>query len=264
MIASLLLFYTHAHAVFVLAVPVLYVLLEYGRPAAERPPGRQRWLRLELIVALGAAAWVGPFLARISAQQTSFWIARPSWPELFRTLSQYAGSTPALVVIAAAVVTETILGVAAVARHNTRVAAGVQDKPGLLLALWVTIPLLAPFLLSQVMTPFFLARASIASLPALHVVTARALGRLARAPLRRGCRPPRVRWRGTSRCPPGSSGGRPRPGWRPRLRPATWWPSTPATVSQASISTRGGPTSAVSPLDRTLQHPRLSRSFSPR
>ena len=88
--------------------------------------------------------------------------------------------------IAAAVVTETILGVAAVARHNTRVAAGVQDRPGLLLALWVTIPLLAPFLLSQVMMPFFLARASIASLPALHVVTARALGRLARAPLRWG------------------------------------------------------------------------------
>ena len=185
-IASLLLFYTHAHAVFVLAVPVLYVLVEYARPASDRPPGVRRWLWLELIVALGATAWVGPFLARIAAQQTSFWIARPSWPELFRTLSQYAGSTLALVVIAAGAVTETIFGLAAVARRNTRVAAGIQDRTGLLLALWVTIPLFAPFLLSQVMTPFFLARASIASLPALHVVTARALGRLPRAALRWG------------------------------------------------------------------------------
>jgi mannosyltransferase len=183
-IAYVLLFYAHAHAVFVLAVPVLYVLLEYARPAAERPPGLRRWLRLELIVALGAAAWAGPFLARIAAQQTSFWIARPSWPELFRTLSQYAGSTLALAVIGAAVVAEAILGLAAIVRRDARAPRGTPIRPGRLLALWATIPLLAPFLLSQVMTPFFLARASIASLLALHLVAARALGRLPRPPMR--------------------------------------------------------------------------------
>jgi uncharacterized membrane protein len=185
-ILSVLLFYTHAHAVFVLAVPVVYVLIEYARSADERAPGLRRWLRLELLVALGAAVWTGPFLARVAAQQTSFWIARPTWSELLRTLFQYAGSTLALCVIAAAVAAETILGAAAIARRDPRVPTEARVRPGRLLALWITIPLLAPFVLSRVMTPFFLARASIASVPALHLVTARARGRLPRAPLRWG------------------------------------------------------------------------------
>lgn len=186
-IASVLLFYTHAHAVFVLAVPVLYALVAYARRGGERPPGPRRWIRLEAIVALGAAAWMGPFLARVATQQTSFWIARPTWTDLGRTLSQYAGSTTALVVLAAAAFTEALRGLAAGhARRDAPDAADAPERPGLLLALWVTIPLLAPFLLSQVMTPFFLARASIASVPALHLVAARALGRLPRALLRWG------------------------------------------------------------------------------
>ena len=185
-IASVLLFYTHAHAVFVLAVPVLYVLLTYVRRGGERPAGRRRWWRLEAIVALGAAAWTGAFIARVATQQTSFWIARPTWTDLGRTLSQYAGSTAALVVLAAAAVAEALRGLGA---GPARDATGPQDaseRPGLLLALWVTIPLVVPFLLSQLMTPFFLARASIASVPALHLVAARAVGRLPRALLRGG------------------------------------------------------------------------------
>jgi len=186
-IASALLFYTHAHAVFVLAVPVLYVGVTYARREGERPPGLRRWLRLELLVALAAAPWIGPFLARVATQQSSFWIARPTWWDLGRSLSQYAGSKPALVVIAAAVVAEGVRGLAAArARGDAPVPAATPERPGLLLTLWVTVPLLAPFLLSQAMTPFFLARASIASLPALHLVTARALGRLPRAVLRWG------------------------------------------------------------------------------
>jgi len=183
-VSSTLLFYTHAHAVFVLAVPVLYVLGALARARGARPAGLRRWLQLEGLLAVLAGAWAGPFLARVADHQRGFWIARPSWRVLGTALAQYAGSAVALLVMSTAAAAETVRGLAG--GEPADAASGRAESPGLLLALWALLPLLAPFLLSLVMTPFFLVRASIAALPALHLVTARALGRLPRAALRWG------------------------------------------------------------------------------
>jgi hypothetical protein len=170
--ATALLLYTHAYALFLLLAQDLYVLATRHR---DPPEARRAWWRGQALLAVLYAPWAFVLTRQISSVQREYWIERPRPVSLLFAFVQYAGSLPvaaAMAVLVAAAIAEAVRG---------RSAAGggteVPPRPVLLAGLWLGLPHVVPYLLSQWITPFYLTRAAIGSLPALPL--------LAVAPLRR-------------------------------------------------------------------------------
>lgn len=152
-LVTALMLYAQPYAVFILLAQNLYVLAAYRRNL----PALGRWLRAQLLVAALFGPWV-PILAGQAARAMSgFWIERPGTSHLLVTFAQYAGSVPAAIALGA-LVAAALVSVA---------KGGPPRAVGLLLGLWLTLPHLVPFVVSQFAAPMYLARAAIGSLPAL-------------------------------------------------------------------------------------------------
>lgn len=153
-LVTTLMMYAQPYAVFILLAQNLYVLAAYRTNL----PALWPWLRAQLLVAALFAPWVPILAGQAARAQSGFWIGRPGASHLLVTFVQYAGSIPAAIVLGALV---------AVALVPVAKGAPPFRGAGLLLGLWLTLPHLVPFVVSQFAKPMYLARAAIASLPAL-------------------------------------------------------------------------------------------------
>lgn len=148
--------YTHPYALFILFAQGLYVF--GGQHAAA---ARRRFLGALLAVAVLFAPWMPILVAQAVRTQRSFWIERPGPSSLLATFVQYAGSRPAAIATGLLI---TVAVVQAARAHALRRTAG-------LLGLWLTVPHVVPFLISQLAQPIYLTRAGIGSLAALPLLS---------------------------------------------------------------------------------------------
>lgn len=198
-VTSVLLVYTHVYGIFVVLAQNAYLLprlLVAGRewPAiGEVHPGPvsvRRWLGLQSAVAILSAPWLVVLLTRLPTISRGgcasiTWIPEPCVKIVSRTLYRYffhCGTAefygvpmgggpfcefvyPAVVVFGLGLAVLGVVGVTASDRY------GLPNGTTVMVVLWFLTPILVPYALSELVTPFLVTRYTIgASLPLFLLV----------------------------------------------------------------------------------------------
>ncbi|MCU0243019.1 MAG: glycosyltransferase family 39 protein [Vicinamibacteria bacterium] len=171
-VTGVLLAYTHSHAAFVLVAQIVYGA---ALTAAETKRDNTLWrtMRLQLPVWLLLIPWAPFLLAQASRVNALFWVTQPKLDHLIAAWIQYSGSLTSFAIVIVLLTAEFAWTLLAWRRGSGKGSIG----SGILVAWWF-VPQLIPFGISRLLRPMYLARTSIAVLPALHLLVARAAWRL--------------------------------------------------------------------------------------
>lgn len=180
--STALLAYTHIYGLFIIGAEAFCLLL---LAFTSRRVFRQtlwRWLLAQAMILLLFSPWLF-VLARQVREHNRFWIPQPTLFEFGYTWFRFAGSLP-LGMILAPLAALPIVWLAAGDRLASFLRKPQDPQPELPLTshervyfvlVWLASPLLVPFLASHVITPFYLAKYTIAASPAFLVLAARGL-----------------------------------------------------------------------------------------
>jgi uncharacterized membrane protein len=173
------LLYTHIYAVFILAAEAGVLAWLWWRDRQTASRALRPWgLGLGLAF-IGFAWWIPIVVAQMQRTRDAFWIARPLWIAVLQPLYSYAYAVPLAVIagreddwvawlysyayampLAVALTTLAVAGFVAIGRR--RAAAALPIARPVLLA-WFVAPIVLPFLWSEIATPIFLPKYTIAA-----------------------------------------------------------------------------------------------------
>jgi mannosyltransferase len=185
-LAGVLLAYTHFYGLFILLAQAILFLIFFRRFEA------QRWKYPLTFVALLVA--LIPFALLMKGKISSiashgFWLPRPDLSTLWYSLVAFTGTGSARYVIVVLFLLLAVFGFwtyRQIERKSTTTRKSGNPQPvktewkfqaepartSVLLLLWLLVPLLVPFIESQVMTPIYQTKYAIGSLPALFLLAA--------------------------------------------------------------------------------------------
>ena len=188
-VCSSLLLYTHVYAVFTIIAENLCLLLFLFTSRQLFRRIFLRWVCAQALVLLLFGPWLSVLWHQIR-EHRSFWIAPPTLFELQYTFLQFAGSV-ALLFILVPLAVWALIGLfrrnfahgqhtATGSTPDARVASLPLTLPGKIsfLVVWLACPVLLPFIASHFVTPFYLAKYTIAASPAFLLLAAVGLRRL--------------------------------------------------------------------------------------
>jgi mannosyltransferase len=160
-ITTVLLLYTHIYAVFVVMAQVLYLGLLF---VFERDCSRQRmrrWSTGLLAIALLFSPWLVIVFRQVAKARQGYWIKETDWLAPLQTVIEYSGS----LWLALLLLPLFVYGVLRCCGSSSDDKKLVPKTRAFLL-IWSLVPILVPFLISKLVTPFYLAKFTIAaSLP---------------------------------------------------------------------------------------------------
>ena len=176
--STALLLYTHFYAVFVVAAENLFMLylLCKGKDGVQRR--LVNWLLMQIVILILFAPLLPTLIdgvARLS--KTNSWIPRPSLEVFHRAFRTIAGGQISLLLglVALTGIAKPSLSTAEIPSaprmEKNSFVLGYWDKISLL-ALWCSMPVLMPFMLSFFMQPFFISRYTIGASPAWQIAVA--------------------------------------------------------------------------------------------
>ena len=161
-ISTTLLLYTHIYAVFVVMAQLLYLVSLFFAARDYFQIRLRRWLTGLLAMGLLFLPWAVVVLRQATKATQGYWIPTPDWLAPLQTLIEYCGSFW----LALLLLPLFVYGVMRSCRAGTDDKTNSLPHPCALLLLWLILPIVAPFLLSKLATPFYLAKYTIAaSLP---------------------------------------------------------------------------------------------------
>jgi uncharacterized membrane protein len=166
------LLFTHSYSVFLLIVQNLYVLFFYRKKEIFL-----RWIGIQLLVLLCTTPWfIQLFQKSTRLLQEGFWIPEPTVGGLIQIVRSYFAFLvfPQILLVFLFFIVYALVD----PFLNTDSMSIDRDKRlNILLILWGFGAILAPFLLSLILTPFFVFRYTIGSLPAFYLLFARGFSR---------------------------------------------------------------------------------------
>lgn len=179
------LLYAHTYGLFVLAAQIAFVLVAVTV--------RREWFGPVDLRRLGAALaapvvlaipWFVVFAGHVHAEIEGSdaaklsWLSAPTLHDVPGTLSGYAGSRWALLVLGIAVLATGIVLVRAREDKGRAVRDLLDDRRVVLLLFWLIVPIVVPFVISLTVTPIYLFKYTIPAAIAFYLLVALALDRL--------------------------------------------------------------------------------------
>ncbi|MBD0373546.1 MAG: glycosyltransferase family 39 protein [Pyrinomonadaceae bacterium] len=161
-IATTLLLYTHIYAAFVVMAELFYFGLLFFKARGIFRERLRGYLFAELVTGLLFLPWALVIFRQVTRAGRGYWIREPDWLAPFSTLIEYCGSLWLALLLLPLFI------------HGVRRCSGQSVKerkdslPGVraFLLLWLSLTICIPFLLSKLVTPFYLTKYTIAaSLP---------------------------------------------------------------------------------------------------
>ncbi len=166
--ASTLLLHTHIYGVFVILAQNLAVLALWVLDPAFTRRVVGRWILLQLgLVALGAF-WLVRVLSLLSIDHDTYWLVPPYLGTVVSSFRQYAGPKAWLALIPLA-----LIGLAWSWRRERPAAV--------LLAAWVSVPIVLPFIVSRIGHPMYSTYYAMVVAPGLYTLAGCGLAVLVRA-----------------------------------------------------------------------------------
>lgn len=178
-----LLMYTHVYGMFILFSQNIYFLINYISENKSKTSAKA-WYFLQFVLLVLYAPWISNLVHQVTIIQKWFWIARPTIKSLGGTFLEYSGSYELLLFFVALaafslVGIEKIHGkidlrkpIESAGSYLWKVRLLDVDKSFLLL-IWLFVPIILPFIISQFTAPIYLKRCTIVASPAFYLLTAR-------------------------------------------------------------------------------------------
>jgi mannosyltransferase len=161
-ISTFLLLYTHIYAAFVVLSQLLYFAWLFF---TARDIFRKRlrvWLAAQFITWLLFLPWASVIIQQVTRARRGFWIKEPDWLTPLQTLIEYCGS----LWLALLLIPLFVYGVAGGCERSDKEKTDSLPRVSVFLLLWLILPVIIPFALSKLVTPFYLTKYTIAaSLP---------------------------------------------------------------------------------------------------
>ena len=162
------LLYTHLYAVFIVVAQLIYFVMLFF---VSRDTFRRAWrsyLTMGFITTLLFAPWMLVAFQQATRATGHFWIKEPDWLAPFRTLIEYCGS----LWLALLLLPLFGYGVKRCCKQSdvTLIPSLAHLKAFLLL--WLILPIALPFILSKLITPFYLTKYTLAASLPFYLLTA--------------------------------------------------------------------------------------------
>jgi len=166
LISSLLMIYTHYYGFFILAAQNIFFFGNYLRNKRLGDISLKKWLKLQLL--MGILYFPGFFLfaKHTAAIQGGFWLPPPNLMGLLKTFILYSGTITVCVIL----ILFSLFAVFGYGRIRGKITQDTKSKPAeenseefhlsnnnrlYLLLLWLFAPILFPYLISLISTPFY-------------------------------------------------------------------------------------------------------------
>ncbi len=189
-VCSTLLIYSHVYGLFiVLAQNICFVAFFF---LSGHATGRKlsAWIALQALLVALFSPWIANLLERVLEVQEGFWVPQAHLRDIYSSFIAYASGSSWLLLLflvlssfALVSLRKTRGGAARSAisaspggcRWKTRLASA--DKVGFLLV-WLAVPIVVPFIISQVSQPIYVTRYTIVASLALLILVARGISNL--------------------------------------------------------------------------------------
>ena len=204
-VANILLGYTHIYGLFIITSQMLYFVIFWNKYKQQRTRLLYTWI--------GTVVCLSPLVFLlgqnvVSIAGSGFWVPRPDLQSIFTTFfeyssgfriqelsstgeaSQYHGLVWAKYILLAFFLLLAVTGAFFAGRKinkqfkkktrdrlQARTPQMVLELPNvnILLIIWLFVPILVPFIISQVITPIYLARYTIGASPAFYLLIAKGM-----------------------------------------------------------------------------------------
>jgi uncharacterized membrane protein len=183
-LSTALLAYTHVFGLLIPIVQNLYFFTPFVLSPKDSGPSVKRWLLLQLYLALLFTPWIPIMFNQVFRFQGGFRRAVPSLDVVFGTFGRFAGSeglVPLFILFA-------LLSIMSW-RNLSESAGGLRGRilfsdgrDLYLLLLWLFVPILLPFLVSQFSAPIYKYRCVIGASLAWYLLTAKGIRNLVVSP----------------------------------------------------------------------------------
>ncbi|RMH77422.1 MAG: hypothetical protein D6681_20945, partial [Calditrichaeota bacterium] len=172
LLSTVLLIYLHVYGWLVLLLENLWVLYRHRR--GELPFSPAFWAGIQGLLLVLFLPYLGQFLHIVGKVQAHYWLPRPTLLHLAGTLVQFSGS------IALALICGGLLVWLGFLLYRRREIWRQYRESLILLLGWGGGVVLVPFLLSQVLTPFYLPRYVISATVPFYLLVALSIAHLPR------------------------------------------------------------------------------------
>jgi mannosyltransferase len=172
---SVLLLYTHNVAIFIIAAQNLFIFSSVFFPRNRSGIDLKRWLLLQGVLVIFYGPWLIVLFKQLYQVSHSRWsVPRPGMPTLLHVFVCY-GATRRLALIFALLLLSAAIDFHRPARPRFRRSDGGEIY---LLLVWLMVPVLLPFIISQIFTPIYIHKVTIGALPALYLLAGRGIDRI--------------------------------------------------------------------------------------
>jgi len=183
--ASILLMYTHFYGLLIILVQDIFFVSTIIFSNNERKSNFREWILTQGLLAVLYTPWIGFLITQMIGIQDGYWIPTPTAASILLTFLAYAAKSRALLLCFLGL---SLLAVLAPRRTvekpnpKTRLESangsprtiGLSDTAKIwLLVLWLAVPIVLPFVVSQLTTPIYYTRYTIAASLAFYILIAK-------------------------------------------------------------------------------------------
>ncbi|MCU7497484.1 MAG: hypothetical protein HF314_08735 [Ignavibacteria bacterium] len=194
-VTNLLLLHTHVYSFFILATEYFYFFSLAFYSKRKFKENLLPFLSSNAITAFFFIPWFFVFYKQFVLAQKILWIPRATLPRLAETAVEYSGSL-LLSLVMIPLVALAIIFISRVIKINAQGKftgnfedveyrlAVVNINEAFFLFLWLSVPVLLPFIVSQFLSPIFLVKYTVASSTAFILLAGRGLNNISSGPIR--------------------------------------------------------------------------------
>jgi len=185
LIASFFLMHTHVYALFIILTQNLYFILRWFQTAGLHQITLKRWVALQLGLLILFFPWLTVLCKQFLRVQEGFWMDKPPLYWIPGAFVRYAGGYNLISGIFAVLL--FLLACRAILKWENRNVSWRRTHANWngLLILWITIPILIPFVLSHVSSPIYQIKYTIAASLAYYILIAKGIMLWRSQPLKR-------------------------------------------------------------------------------
>lgn len=193
-ISSALLMYSHVFGLFIIIAQNIYFLTLF-LSKEEYKLNFRRWILFQIILVILYMPWIVFLINNILEMQSGFWIPVPTLYYLIKTFRDYSGRFLLLLLYLilpffSIVLYEKIKGkinwkdfLKSIGSYFRNLRLSDVNKIYLLL-LWLLIPTILPFIISQFSTPIYVIRYTIAASLAFYILIAKGIDNISNKPIK--------------------------------------------------------------------------------
>lgn len=184
-ISSILLICTHSYGLLVILAQNIFFVITYIINKNSLNLNFRKWISLQGIVALLYLPWLFILAFQVISIQSGYWISQPNIMMIYETFLKYAGSKNLLftslflLIIPFFFLMKTKLS-NTLFKHKkgNKYNLDLQGNKILLLITWLLVPIIIPFLISQILAPIYQIRYTISASVAFYILIALAIEKI--------------------------------------------------------------------------------------